>query len=130
MTTSPQTHNFPSTTLARAREYEDKLRRARATELALAGRFMEAESLFHQHPLDVADLDLLARIQVRRGRLEAARHTWQQAISMNDSSTALKECLSTLEVYRTARYQRHLLIWRIGLGVWLILLMAFTWWLV
>jgi len=130
MTRFSLSHELSPDIFTRVVEYKDRLTHARAAELALAGRFVEAEGLLDRHPLTADSLDLLARIQVRQGRLDAARQLWQQALSLNESSPAVRECLTTLERYRTARYHNHLLRWRISLGVWLVLLMLLAWWII
>ena len=57
-------------------DYNRKLRLARATDLAKSGRYLEAEALlspFGGKPEGATELDLLARIALRRLRVNKAR---------------------------------------------------------
>jgi hypothetical protein len=70
--------------------FSKRLRLARASELALSRRFLEAESLLCGRGMvssDPDDLDLLARIYLKQGRFADARGAWDRA-SVTDQSNA------------------------------------------
>ena len=80
-------------------DYNRKLRLARATDMAKSGRFLEAESLLHPlggKPEGARELDLLARIALRRWRLEKARRFWEAAMRAEPANEQYVKCLKKL----------------------------------
>jgi type VI secretion system protein ImpK len=78
----------------------DQIRFARATELARAGRYAEAESLLSPNgqPAEMPrDLDLLARMAAQQGRYADARRFWEAALKIEPENNAYILCLEHLE---------------------------------
>ena len=74
---------------------------ARATDLARAGRYAEAESLLKEHISDLetmpAALDLLARIYAQQRRFQDACAFWTRALELDDTNVAYQAGLSRLQ---------------------------------
>ena len=65
------------------KDFFDQVRVARATELAGAKHYLEAESLLMpngQWPLEPSELDLLGRISAQQRQYERARSFWESAL--------------------------------------------------
>ena len=110
-----------------ARRFEDRLRLARASELASYGHLLEAESLLcpGMHlPMSTEELDLLARVHVQQGRFDLARKRWEDAAKTGNRRAEFEECIKVLDDWQEFRYQ--MLIWwtRLGLNLAAILLSA------
>jgi len=76
-----------------------QIRLARATELAQAGRLLEAEAVLAQNgelPRNASELDLLARIAARQGRFDEARRRWNAAIQIEPGNDIYRQCLEHL----------------------------------
>ena len=82
------------------REFDERLRLARATELASCNRLLEAEAMLCQEGVSqatAAELDLLARIHIQQGCFKEARRRWERAISLDEGSREkFEECLRVL----------------------------------
>ena len=100
-------------------QFDERLRLARATELATSNRLLEAEALLCPRgsaESSVAELDLLARIHVRQGRFDAAKRLWEQAVVRAvDRRAKFEECLRVLEEYSIRRIRRCKIEWWITL---------------
>jgi len=92
--------------------FSKKLRLARASELALSRKFLEAESLLCGRGLvssDPDDLDLLARIYLKQERFTDAREAWNRASVADQNKTRyapLLEELAKLEIEYVRRKWR------------------------
>ena len=98
--------------------FEDRLRLARASEMASWGRLLEAEALLcpaGRRPLAIDELDLLARIHVRQGRFDQAKRRWEDALNLSEGRTQFSECLQVLEDWLA--YRKRLWIWRLAVAV-------------
>lgn len=98
--------------------YDDRLRLARASELAARGHLLEAESLLcpgMRIPMAVEELDLLARIHVKQGLFAQARRRWMDASKVEGHRIEFEECITVLDEWLV--YRRQILIWRIRLGL-------------
>jgi hypothetical protein len=113
------------------REFDERLRLAHASELASGNRLLEAMALLCQEgagKASAAELDLLARINVRQCLFAEARKRWEQAIAREESRRGeFEQCLQVLEVYRTQWFKRRMIEWwvtlallvvSLGIGIW------------
>jgi hypothetical protein len=99
-----------------AKQFDDRTKLARASELARDGRLLEAEGLLCQGkglPESVEELDLLARIHVKQGRFDDARRRWRDAGKL-DGSPSHDECIDILN--RWLEYRHRLVLWRLKLA--------------
>ena len=106
--------------------FEDRLRLARATELASCNRFLEAEALLcpgGRQPGSGDEFDLLARMHVQQGRFDLAKKLWSEAARMGERRDEFQECLRVLDEWLEDR--ERLLLLRVVLGLWLLTLL---WW--
>ena len=106
--------------------FEDRLRLARATELASCKHFREAESLIcpdGRQPCSTDELDLLARIHVQQGCFDLAKNRWSEAARTGGRREEFEECLRVLDEWLDDR--ERLLLLRIVLGLWGLTLL---WW--
>jgi len=112
--------------------FDTRLRLARASELAIAGRFMEAEGLLlpQRGEISATELDLLARIHVRQGNVEKARNYWLRAIEQGSESANYEKCIEVLEEWSQNRQQQAAPGCRIGACVLLLIGGAMIWFLV
>lgn len=102
------------------KQFDERMKLARACELAQDGRLLEAEGILCQGkglPQSVDELDLLARIHVRQGRYEDARRRWRDAAKL-DGSHSHDECIDVLD--RWLVYRHKMVLWRLTLAGWLI----------
>ena len=102
------------------KQFDDRVKLARASELARDGRLLEAEGVLCQGkglPQTVDELDLLARIHVQQGRFEDARRRWRDAAKLDGSHTH-DECIEVLD--RWLDYRHKVVLWRLILAGWLI----------
>lgn len=103
------------------RRFDTRMRLALASELAIAGRLLEAESLIcpgMRLPATEQELDLLARIHVRQGRYSDAKSRWQEAIRAATDGKRYEQCID--ELTRWLDYRRKMLRWRLWLALWLL----------
>lgn len=111
--------------------FNNRVRLARASELALMGRTLEAETLIcpgRHLPMSSDELDLLARIHVRQGRYDNARKRWEDAARIGDFRALYEERIKVLDDW--LEYRQRMLVWKIKLGIWLIALFVCIWVLV
>ena len=105
--------------------FSNKLRLARAVELAQAKRLLEAEALLcpdGRLPHASEELDILARINVQQGRFDDARRRWEEAIASADEHTGeFETCLRVLEGH-AEQVRRRLRLIRIASFILLTLL--------
>jgi hypothetical protein len=83
--------------------YFAQFRLARATELAQWGRLVEAEAVLSHNgelPVNVLELDLLARIAARQGRFDEARRRWNAAIQIEPGNEIYRQCVEHLTPVR------------------------------
>ena len=76
-----------------------QIRLARSTELAQAGRLLEAEAILTHNgklPDHARALDLLARIAARQGRFDEARRRWEAAIQVEPGNEIYRQCIEHL----------------------------------
>ena len=100
-----------------AKRFEDRLRIARASELASFGRLLEAEAHLCpdlQIPMSAAELDLLARIYVKQRKYGQARKRWEDAVKAGDRGSDYVECIKALDDWLD--YRNRMLIWKLKLG--------------
>ena len=102
--------------------FDTRLRLARASELAIAGRFIEAESLLlpQRGEVSAAELDLLARINVRQGNVEKAHNCWLRAIEQGSERANYEECIEVLKEWSKNRKQQAAPGCRIGFSILLL----------
>lgn len=110
--------------------FDDRLRLARASELALCGRLLEAEALLCPGNLPMSDdaLDLLARIHVKQGQYDLARRRWEAVTKNGTRHVESEECVKTLDQWLDHRYR--LLLWRVRFAIWGLILLITVWLLV
>ena len=104
--TRPRVHSLASI----AARYEDRLQLARASDLALSGRLLEAEALIaplSRKPADWESLDLLARIRVRQGNFADALRLWQSGMEIPGKAVDAKSCIESLTLYAGAELKRR-----------------------
>ncbi len=119
------------------REFDERLRLARASELASLHHCQKAEEVLCAGGVSkasAAELDLLARIHVRQGRFEDARKRWEQAVARDEGSRAkFEECLRVLEDFSLTQMKRRVIEWwltlallavSLGLGIWILIRLA------
>lgn len=98
--------------------FEDRLRLARAMEMASSKRLLEAEALLcpgGMMPQSADGLDLLARIYVQQGRFDLARRRWEEALKLGGRQVEFENCLKVLDAYTGQVFRRRLMIWKITL---------------
>lgn len=96
------------------KRFEDRLRLARASELASLGRLLEAEVLLcpgRHLPMSADELDMLARIYVKQGQFEQARRRWEDAVKTGDLTAEYEECIKVLDDWLD--YRKRLMKWRL-----------------
>jgi len=89
--------------------FDRKIQLARASELALSGRLLEAEALLvskEQFPDTWEELDLLARIRVREGKFADALKLWSRGASIPTRSARARACIASLQDYAAAKFKR------------------------
>lgn len=113
-----------------AQRFDDRLRLARASELALSGRLLEAEALLYPGNLPMSDdeLDLLARIHVKQGQYDLARRRWGAVTKNGVRHVESEECVKSLDQWLDHRYR--LLLWRIRIAIWSLILLITVWLLI
>lgn len=90
--------------------FDRRLRIARASELALTGRLLEAAALLELErgvPIAWDELDLLARIRVCEGKFADALKLWGQGASIPTHSSHARACIVTLQNYAAAKFKRE-----------------------
>ena len=120
----------PATKDAIAR-FNERMRLARASELALMGRTLEAETLIcpgRHLPMSSDELDLLARIHVKQGRYDQARKRWEDAAKIGDCRAVFEGRIKVLDDW--LGYRHRMLVWRIKIGIWLVAVSLSIWVLV
>lgn len=112
-------------------EFDERLRLARASELASGNRLLEAEAVLCPKGTGAAgasELDMLARIHVRQYRFADARKRWEQAASHDETRRAeFEECLRVLDDYRARLTKRRLIEWRVSVALFVASLVLFIW---
>lgn len=111
-------------------EYTSQLRMARASELAALGHYdlaIEALNRSDRKPLSHEELDILARIHIRKGDYHEAAQCWQEAITLVPSSEAAeyRDCLKSMKQW--LRHREDLLVWKLRFIMWLCALAAAAW---
>ena len=89
--------------------FNRKIQLARASELALSGRLLEAEALLiskERFPDTWDELDLLARIRVRERKFADALKLWSRGASMPMRSARARACIASLQNYAAAKFKR------------------------
>ena len=79
------------------RDCFEQIRYAQATDLARAGRYLEAEALLMphgQHPIALRELDLLARICAQQRQYERARNYWEAALQKSPGNTDYQRAIA------------------------------------
>ena len=101
--------------------FDRKIQLARASELALSGRLIEAEALLmskEQFPDTWEELDLLARIRVREGKFADALKLWSRCASMPTRSARASACIASLQNYASAKFRRDRQIFMLLWALW------------
>jgi hypothetical protein len=112
-------------------QFEDRLRLSRASEMATAGRLLEAETLLcpgRHLRMSADELDLLARIHVKQGQFDLAKRRWEDATKMGDRRSEFEECLKVLEGWLV--FRKRTLIRRMRLAMCAVALLLTIWILV
>jgi len=116
------------------RQFDERLRLARAAELASCNRLMEAEALLcpaGAAPASAAELDVLARINVKQCRFADARKRWEQAIiRAPEQRGEFEQCLTALDTFGAQWLKRRRIKQRVVLSVITVLLIVEVWLLV
>lgn len=92
---------------------DDLLTRIRlyvATELALGGAYLRAETVLTGSPgtpLLAKQLDLLARIYVHQERFAEAQACWEQAAAIGTDNQAYRSAMSVLQEHQERLRLRH-----------------------
>jgi len=92
-----QNNQLPVQTRAALEKCFAQIRLVRATDLAQARRFHEAESLMTPNgeiPDDPRALDLLARIATKQEEFTKARQLWETALQKSPRSEEYLQCLN------------------------------------
>lgn len=110
--------------------FDDRLRLARASELASCGRLLEAEALLCSGNLPISDdgLDLLARIHVKQGQFDLARRRWGAVTKNGTRHVESEECVKTLDQWLDHRYR--MLLGRVRFAIWGLIFLITVWLLV
>jgi len=101
--------------------FDRKIQLARASELALAGRLLEAEALLvskERFPNTWEELDLLARIRVREGKLADALKLWGRGATIPTHSSRARACMASLQNYAGAKFKRDRQMFIVLWAVW------------
>jgi len=102
-------------------EFFDQIRFARATELAQAGRFPEAEGVLSQKGrlTEVPrELDLLARMSAHQGRFQDARRFWEAALQKAPGDATYQRCLERLAQFEQSNQPIDtVLAWSVWLAI-------------
>jgi hypothetical protein len=111
--------------------YLRSFRLARASDLAMSHRFLEAEGLICEKGLTNLDsdhLDLLARIYVRQNRFLEARDAWKRASATNSDRAKYSLLLNDLASFEVvvAKRKRLVFITAIALVILFILILCLT----
>lgn len=116
------------------RQFDERLRLARAAELASCNRLLEAEALLCPEGVASAsadELNVLARINVKQCRFADAKKRWEQAISRSvDRRAEFEQCLKALDTYSAQWLKRRTIIWWVSLAVLTVWLIISVWVLV
>ncbi len=124
--------NRNSTEIKRlVREFDERLRLARASELASGNRLLEAEEVLCPEGTGSAgasELDMLARLHVRQNRFADARRRWEQAASRDETRRAeFEECLRVLDDYLARLTKRRLIEWRVSVVMLVVSVLLVIW---
>ncbi len=95
-------------------DLDERLRLARAADLASSNRLLEAEALIckkNGRDASARELDLLARIHVKQGRLDSAKRRWEDALSLVQDRAPTEKCLRILESYAQQLFRRRVRLW-------------------
>lgn len=98
-----------------------RVRLARAAELTLSNRLLEAEILIAPGgitPKDPNELDLLARIRVRQGRFAEALKLWRQVLRLPSHKAKAEGCIESLISYAEAELKFRKLILMVLSAAW------------
>jgi len=109
--------------------FNDRLRLARASELALARRYIEAEALVlggGKRP-SCEGYDLLARIQVRNGRFSQAKASWGKSLETGGNEDRIRDYLAALAAHEERVFKRRLIVWRLTLLLWILFTCLAAW---
>jgi|GEM_PF-1702771 len=109
--------------------FNDRLRLARASELALAGRYIEAEALVlggGNRP-SYEGYDLLARIQVRNGRFQKAKASWRKSLETGGNEEKIRTYLATLAGHEERVFKKRVLVQRLTLLLWILVTYLAAW---
>src|SRR5262245_41406595 len=88
--------------------FNHRVRLARASELAISGRVLEAETLLvskERFPNTWEELDLLARLRVREGKLAEALKLWGRAATIPTHSSCAHVYIASLQNYAAAKFK-------------------------
>ncbi len=99
------------------KRFDERLRLARASELAAYGHLLAAETLLcpgSHLPTVAEELDLLARIHVHQGRFNEARRRWHDAVKTGVRADEYEECIKVLDDWLD--YRQRLMKWRLVVG--------------
>lgn len=103
---NPEPQRLPPEARLALTECFAQIRRARATELAQAGRASEAQDVLlgnNRLPNDPRELDLLARLAARQGLFDTARQFWELAMEREPDNETYRQCMEQLTPARKAR---------------------------
>ena len=101
--------------------FDGLVRLARAVELALSNRLLEAEILIAPGgitPNDPNEMDLLARIRVRQGRFAEALKLWQQVLRLPSHKAQAEARIESLISYAEAELKFRKLILVVLSAAW------------
>ena len=90
--------------------FDRRMRLARASELALSGRLLEAETLLvskERFPNTWEELDLLARIRVLEGKLADALKLWRRGATISTHSARAHACIASLQKHAAEKFGRQ-----------------------
>lgn len=115
---------FSSTLNLLIEKFDMETRIARAAELALSNRLLQAEALLAPNgtlPRTWQEMDMLARIHVKQGRLSDALRRWHDASKLSNLERFKSELLA-LSDYGEVTYVRQKRILWAAFGAWMVLL--------
>ncbi|MDD5200533.1 MAG: hypothetical protein PHC88_12110 [Terrimicrobiaceae bacterium] len=113
--------------------FESRMRLARASEHAVAGRLLEAEALLAlpgKQPDTWDEIDLLARIRVRQGKFTEAMQLWKQSLAFPGHDEVVAARVESLNTYAIWQLEKRRKMWLALAIAWAVIIASTLGWLV
>lgn len=114
--------------------FESRMRLARASEHAAAGRLFEAEALLAppggKQPGTWDEIDLLARIRVRQGKFTEAVRLWKQSLAFPGHDEVVSARVESLNTYASWQLERQRKLWLVLAIAWTLIIAITLGWLI